>query len=180
MRPYLRIKQNFALNDIFIYYMKALYPGSFDPITNGHLDVIKRITPIFGEVIIAVLNNNEKSNTIPLKDRLELIKESTKGMKNISVESFTGLTVVYAKSRNANVIVRGLRAPSDFEYELEMSQINYFLSNGLETLFIMTNPAYSFIRSSRVKEVIELGGDVKELVPTPVYKYLYEKMDLKK
>ena len=158
--------------------MRALYPGSFDPITNGHVDVIKRITKLFDDVIIAVLNNQDKKEFIPLEARLKLIKESTKGIKNITVESFSGLTVNYAKSREANIIIRGLRAPSDFEYELEMSQINYFLSDGLETVFIMTNPKYSFIRSSRVKEVATLGGNVKELVPAPVYKYLYQKMGL--
>lgn len=152
--------------------MKALYPGSFDPVTNGHLDIIKRITKLFDEVIIAVLNNQEKSNFIPLQDRLKLLKESTSGIKNLYIESFSGLTVTYAKSKGVNVIVRGLRAPGDFEYELEMSQINYFLSNGLETIFLMTDPKYSFIRSSRVKEVASLGGDVRNLVPEAVYKYL--------
>ena len=160
--------------------MKVLYPGSFDPITNGHVDVIKRISKLFDEVIIAVLCNQAKDEFVPLQDRLQLVKESIEGIKNTSVESFSGLTVEYAKSKDANIIVRGLRAPSDFEYELEMSQINYFLSNGLETLFIMTNPKYSFIRSSRVKEVASLNGDVKELVPSPVYKYLYQKMGLRK
>ena len=160
----------------YIYLgMKALYPGSFDPITNGHMDVIQRVTKLFGEVIIAVLNNQDKTEFIPLENRLKLIKESLNEIQNVSVESFSGLTVKYAKERGANVIIRGLRAPSDFEYELEMSQINNFLSNGLETLFIMTNPKYSFIRSSRVKEVASLGGNVKDLVPLPVYKYLYQK-----
>ena len=159
--------------------MKTLYPGSFDPITNGHLDVIKRISVLFSEVIIGVLSNHSKRDFIPLGDRIKLIKESTKGIKNLTVESFSGLTVEYAKLIDVNVIVRGLRAPSDFEYELEMSQINYFLSKGIETLFIMTNPQYSFIRSSRVKEVANLGGDIKELVPEPVYKYLYQKATLK-
>ena len=160
--------------------MKVLYPGSFDPITNGHVDVIKRVAKLFDEVVVAVLNNQSKEEFILLEDRLRLVKEAIENIKNVSVESFSGLTVKYAKSRNANVIVRGLRAPSDFEYELEMSQINYFLSNGLETLFIMTNPKYSFIRSSRVKELVNLGGEVKELVPNVVFKYLYQKMPLKK
>ena len=160
--------------------MKALYPGSFDPITNGHLDVIERVTRLYNEVIVAVLNNPEKNDLIPLQDRLKLVKESLQGVENISVESFSGLTVEYAKSRGANVIIRGLRAASDFEYELEMSQINYFLSNGIETVFLMTNPKYSFIRSSRIKEVVSLGGDIKEFVPNAVYKYLYQKMPLKK
>ena len=165
---------------LYLKDMKALYPGSFDPITNGHLDVIKRISCLFNEVIVAVLNNDSKKEVISLNDRLKLIKESTAGIKNILVENFSGLTVEYAKSRGVNVIVRGLRAPSDFEYELEMSQINYFLSSGMETLFIMTNPAFSFIRSSRVKEVADLGGDIKDLVPKPVHKYLQQKMDLRK
>ena len=160
--------------------MKAIYPGSFDPVTNGHVDVIKRITNLFDEVIVAVLNNHSKEEFIPLNERLKLVKEVIEGIKNVSVESFTGLTVEYAKSKGADVIVRGLRAPSDFEYELEMSQINYFLSNGLETLFIMTNPKYSFIRSSRVKELVSLGGEVKELVPNAVFKYLYQKTPLRK
>ena len=159
--------------------MKALYPGSFDPVTNGHVDVIKRLSCLFKEITVAVLNNPDKEEFIPLKERLQLVTESIGGIKNIRVESFTGLTVSYAKSKNADVIVRGLRAPSDFEYELEMSQINYFLSNGLETLFIMTNPKYSFIRSSRVKELVSLGAEVKELVPAPVYKYLQQKQALK-
>lgn len=160
--------------------MKAIYPGSFDPITNGHLDVIERTVKLFNEVIIAVLSNQDKEGFISIKDRIELVKESVKDLKNVTVESFSGLTVKYAKERGANVIIRGLRAPSDFEYELEMSQINYLLSNGLETLFIMTNPKHSFIRSSRVKEVAGLGGDIKDFVPLPVYKYLYQKMRLKK
>lgn len=160
--------------------MRILYPGSFDPITNGHVDVIKRISKLFDEVIIAVLCNQAKDEFVPLQDRLQLVKESIEGIKNVSIESFSGLTVEYAKSKDANIIVRGLRAPSDFEYELEMSQINYFLSNGLETLFIMTSPKYSFIRSSRVKEVASLNGDVKELVPSSVYKYLYQRMGLRK
>lgn len=155
--------------------MKALYPGSFDPITNGHVDVIKRVSLLFGSVIIAVLSNHEKRDFIPVSDRLKLIKDSLPGIKNISIQSFSGLTVEYAKTCGADVIIRGLRAPSDFEYELEMSQINYFLSKGIDTIFIMTNPQFSFIRSSRVKEVANLGGDIKELVPEPVYKYLYQK-----
>lgn len=160
--------------------MKAIYPGSFDPITNGHVDVIKRIAMLFDEVVVAVLKNQEKTEFIPLEERIKLVKESVTEIKNISVESFSGLTVKYAQSIGANVIVRGLRAPSDFEYELEMSQINYFLSNGLETLFIMTNPKYSFIRSSRVKELVTLGGEIKELVPDTVYKYLHQKTPLRK
>ena len=155
--------------------MKALYPGSFDPITNGHVDVIKRVTKLFDQVIIAVLSNLDKNEFIPLNDRMKLIKESLEGIKNISVESFSGLTVKYAKLKHADLIVRGLRAASDFEYELEMSQINYFMSKGIDTLFIMTSPKYSFIRSSRVREVASLGGDVKELVPAPVYSYLCQK-----
>jgi len=160
--------------------MKALYPGSFDPITNGHIDVIQRITKLYREVIIAVLDNSDKNPFIPKEYRINLIKESLKGMDNITVESFKGLTVEFAKAKGVDVIVRGLRAPSDFEYELEMSQINYFLSDGIDTVFLMTNPKYSFIRSTRVKEVAELGGDIKKLVPEPVFKYLCGKIGLAK
>ena len=165
---------------VYLFIMKALYPGSFDPITNGHVDVIKRVSKLFGEVIIAVLVNKDKSEFISLQDRLKLVKESVEGIKNVSIESFSGLTVEYAKSRGADAIIRGLRAPSDFEYELEMSQINYFLSDGIDTVFLMTNPKYSFIRSTRVKEVAELGGDIKKLVPEPVFKYLCGKIGLAK
>ena len=153
-------------------HMKALYPGSFDPITNGHVDVIKRISRLYDEVVIAVLSNVDKKGSIPIEDRKDLIRKSLTDVPNISIESFDGLTVEYAKKVGSDVIIRGLRAASDFEYELEMSQINYFLSEGIDTVFLMTNPKYSFIRSSRVREVASLGGDVKKLVPEPVFNYL--------
>lgn len=156
--------------------MRALYPGSFDPITSGHVDVINRVTKLFDEVVIAVLINKDKESFIPIQDRINLIKESIGNEAHVSVESFSGLTVDFAQIRKADVIIRGLRAPSDFEYELEMSQVNHFLSNGLDTIFLMTNPKYSFIRSSRILEVVRLGGDVRDLVPEPVYKYLCKKL----
>lgn len=159
---------------------RVLYPGSFDPITNGHVDVIERILNLYDDVTIAVLKNEDKRRAIPVQDRIKLIKQSINN-KNVKVESFSGLTVDYAKKKGINLIVRGIRAASDFEYELEMSQINYFLSQGIDTVFLMTNPKYSFIRSSRVKEVASLGGNIKNLVPLPVYKYfLGKKRQIKK
>ncbi len=156
--------------------MRAIYPGSFDPLTLGHLDIIKRASKIFDQVLVLISENPDKSGHIKIADRIKLIKEATKDLDNIKVSSHLGLTVDYAKKHKYNVLVRGIRAASDFETELEMSQINHSLSNGLETIFLMTSPEYSFIRASRVWELVEFGGDLGLLVPNNVKKFLIRKI----
>jgi pantetheine-phosphate adenylyltransferase len=147
----------------------AIYPGSFDPITNGHFDVLVRAAKIFDHVTIAVLENRAKrgSNLFSLEERLAIIAEAvTDGqLGNISVEVFSGLTAEYARSKGVRVIVRGLRAVSDYEFELQIAHLNRQLNRDLETVFIMAATRYSFVSSSLVKEVASYGGDVSELVP---------------
>ena len=155
--------------------MRAIYPGSFDPLTLGHLDIIKRASKIFTEVLVLISENPDKSGHIKIAERIKLIQEATKGLENVEVSSHLGLTVDYAKKYNYDILVRGIRAASDFETELEMSQINHSLSDGLETVFLMTSPEYSFIRASRVWELVEFGGDLRLLVPDNVKDYLIRK-----
>ncbi len=150
----------------------AIYPGSFDPITKGHLDVLKRAGDIFDKVIIVVSVNVNKKSFLPLEDRLALIKESCKEMDNVEVDSFDGLTIEYAKKRNANVLIRGLRAVSDFEYEMQLSQANSALASDIHTVFLITKPKYNFISSGTVREIALMNGDVSKFVPEPVAKYL--------
>lgn len=152
--------------------MKAVYPGSFDPLTLGHLDIIKRAAKIFVELVILISENPDKDGHIPLKDRIALIEEATKDLKNVSVASYKGLTVDYVKERSFDVLLRAIRDSSDFDSELGMSQINYSLSDGIDTMFLMTNPQYSFIRSSRVWELVRFNGDISALVPANVKEYL--------
>ncbi|MED1673360.1 pantetheine-phosphate adenylyltransferase [Pallidibacillus thermolactis] len=154
----------------------AVCPGSFDPITNGHLDIIKRGAKIFDKVYVTVLHNSEKSRTLfELKERLHFIRESTKDIPNVVVDSFNGLLVEYAKSVNAKVILRGLRAISDFEYEMRNAAMNRKLNPDIDTFFIMTNKQYSFLSSSIVKEVAKYRGDVSDLVPSVVNDALMQK-----
>ena len=149
----------------------AIYPGSFDPITNGHIDVLTRASKLFKRVIIAVLVNPSKIPFLPLNDRINLIKESIPDLENIEVDSFEGLTVEYAVRKNAQVLIRGLRAVSDFEHEMQMAQINKTLNTELETIFLVPRAEYSFLSSSLVREVALLGGDVSHIVPEPVNRY---------
>jgi len=149
----------------------AIYPGSFDPITNGHFDVLYRASKLFEKVIVVVLLNAAKKSFISVENRIELIKESVKDIKNIEVDSFEGLTVKYAKSKNAKVLIRGLRATSDFEYEMQMAQINKTLDANLETIFLVPGVENNFLASSIVKEVALFGGDISGLVPESVNKY---------
>jgi len=153
----------------------AVVPGSFDPITNGHLDIIKRAADIFDVVYVAALKNSSKQPLFTIDERIELIKEVTKDIPNVRVESSSGLLVEYAKSRNAVAIVRGLRAVSDFEYEMQITSMNRFLEESIETFFIMTKNQYSFLSSSIVKEVARYGGSVKGLVPCIVEEALKKK-----
>jgi pantetheine-phosphate adenylyltransferase len=155
---------------------RAVCPGSFDPVTNGHLDVIERISGIFDEVVVAVLINKSKSGLFSTEERIELLRESTKSMSNVTIDSFHGLLVDFCKAHDIRVIVKGLRAVSDFDYELQMGQMNHSLAE-IETLFMPTNPLYSFLSSSLVKEVATYGGDVSKLVPEPVLRALDGKLE---
>jgi pantetheine-phosphate adenylyltransferase len=153
----------------------AVVPGSFDPITFGHLDIITRAAKVFDEIYISVLNNSSKRPLFTVEERMELIKQVTKDIPNVKVDTFHGLLVEYAASVNANAIVRGLRAVSDFEYEMQITSMNRLLDKGIETFFIMTNNQYSFLSSSIVKEVAQYHGEISELVPLEVEKALNSK-----
>ncbi|GEN34153.1 MULTISPECIES: pantetheine-phosphate adenylyltransferase [Aneurinibacillus] len=154
----------------------AVCPGSFDPVTYGHLDIIQRGTKVFDKVIVAVLINRNKVNPVfTIEERLELLREVTKGMPNVEVDTFNGLLVDYMHTKGAKAIIKGLRAVSDFEYEMQMASINRLLDNKIETFFMMTNNQYSFLSSSIVKEVGKYGADVSSLVPPVVEKALREK-----
>lgn len=153
----------------------AIYPGTFDPITNGHLDLIKRALRIFDEVIIAVAPSQKKQPFFTIKERLHLIKAATKRLKRAKVEAFNGLLVEYVRKKNGNAILRGLRAISDFEYELQMAHMNRRLNTNIETVFMMPSEEYSFLTSSIIKEVASLGGSVEGLVPEEVETALRKK-----
>ena len=151
---------------------KAIYPGSFDPVTYGHLDILKNASEIFDKVIIAVAHNGTKTGFLPVAKRVELIKQSVKDIENVEVDSFEGLTVEYAKKHGANVLIRGLRAVSDFEFEMQLSQTNSALCNEIKTVFLTTKPKYNFISSSTIKEIYQNKGDISKFVPEAVDKYL--------
>lgn len=157
----------------------AVVPGSFDPITNGHLDIINRAADVFDIVYVGVLNNSSKNPLFTINERIHLIQEVTKNRPNIRVESSTGLLVDYAKEKGAQAIVRGLRAVSDFEYEMQITSMNRVLDESIETFFIMTKNQYSFLSSSIVKEVAKYGGNIAELVPPIVEQALKEKFNQK-
>ncbi len=175
--------ENYGITAISIYKYEgeggmtsiAISSGSFDPITLGHLDIIKRGAKVFDEVYVVVLNNSSKKPFFSVEERLDLIREATKDIPNVKVDSHSGLLVEYAKMRNANAILRGLRAVSDFEYEMQITSMNRKLDENIETFFIMTNNQYSFLSSSIVKEVARYGGSVVDLVPPVVERALKEK-----
>ncbi|GAA4613303.1 pantetheine-phosphate adenylyltransferase [Actinoallomurus liliacearum] len=150
---------------------RVVCPGSYDPVTNGHLDIISRASRLYDEVVVAVLINISKKSLFTVDERAEMIAEVTKQYGNVVVEKFHGLTVDFCRERDIPVIVRGLRAVSDFDYELQIAQMNHQLA-GVETMFMATNPLYSFLSSSLVKEVAQYGGDVSGLVPEPVQQRL--------
>ncbi|MFE7839497.1 pantetheine-phosphate adenylyltransferase [Streptomyces sp. NPDC057474] len=154
---------------------RAVCPGSFDPITNGHLDIIGRASKLYDEVYVAVMINKSKKGLFEVEERMELIRRVTTEYANVRVEAFHGLLVDFCKQRDIPAIVKGLRAVSDFDYELQMAQMNIGLS-GVETLFVPTNPTYSFLSSSLVKEVATWGGDVSHLVPPLVLEALGERL----
>ena len=159
----------------------AIYPGSFDPVTLGHLDIIRRSAEIFDELIVSVLDNKAKTPLFSVEERVKMLKEATKDIPNVTVDSFSGLTIDYAKKKNVHVTVRGLRAITDFEYELQIAQTNHKLSDGdLDTMFLTTTLEYAYLSSSSVKEIASFGGDVSQCVPDFVAKLLYEKYGIER
>ncbi|WEK56239.1 MAG: pantetheine-phosphate adenylyltransferase [Candidatus Cohnella colombiensis] len=158
----------------------AVYPGSFDPVTLGHLDIIHRAAKQFDRVIVAVLNNTSKSPLFSVQERKDLLAEVTKDLPNVEIDSFRDLLVRYMRSREAQVIVRGIRSVTDFEYELQMASTNRQLDDGIETVFMMTNPRYSYLSSSIVKEIAQFDGSVHDLVPPLVESALKQKYAEKK
>jgi pantetheine-phosphate adenylyltransferase len=155
---------------------RVVCPGSFDPITNGHLDIIERASSLFDEVVIAVLVNQTKSSLFTVAERIEMIKEVTTKYKNVRVDSWSGLLVDFCKANDISTIVKGLRAVSDFDYELQMSQVNLQLQ-GVETLFMATAPSHSFLSSSLVKEIASHGGDVSAYMPAAIVSKLKSRVE---
>lgn len=154
---------------------KVLYPGTFDPITNGHLDVIERASRVSDVAVVGVILNPSKKPLFTVEERVEMIKKVTRKINNVEVDCFSGLLVDYVKNNNITAVVRGLRASMDFEYEIQMAQMNARLYDKMETLFLMTRSDYSFISSSMVKEVFHFGGNIEGLVPNEVLEYMKEK-----
>jgi pantetheine-phosphate adenylyltransferase len=154
---------------------RAVCPGSFDPVTNGHLDIIGRASRLYDEVVVGVLINKSKAGLFSIDERMELLRDSTSAFGNVKIECFHGLLVDFCRANDIPVIVKGLRAVSDFDYELQMAQMNHSLA-GVETIFMSTNPTYSFLSSSLVKEVATWGGDVSGLVPATVWSRLQERI----
>ena len=159
---------------------RAIYPGSFDPLTLGHLDMIERSAKIVDELVIGVLNNSAKNSLFSLDERVSMIKEMTESMPNVTVASFDGLLVDYMKEINATIIVRGLRAVTDFEYELQIAQTNHVENPEVETIFLTTSLQYSYLSSTIVKEFASYGGDISKFVPARFIDRIYEKYHLSK
>lgn len=158
-----------------MYLKIAIYPGSFDPVTLGHLDIIERAAKIVDELIVAVLMNGSKSPLFSVDERVDMLKEVTKHIKNVKIMSFSGLLVDFARESNASIIIRGLRAITDFEYELQMAQTNHILNDKIDTVFLTSNLEYSYLSSSTVKEVASFGGDISKFVPEYVIDRIYKK-----
>ena len=156
----------------------AMYPGSFDPVTRGHLDIIKRSSRMFDTLIVAVLNNSAKTPLFTVKEREEMLRECCKDIPNVTVESFDGLTVEFAKKRHASVMVRGLRAVTDFENEIQLAQTNHALMPGIETMFLATSIKWSYLSSTIVKEAAYYGSDISKFVTPNVEKAVNEKYAL--
>ncbi|MEO8329741.1 MAG: pantetheine-phosphate adenylyltransferase [Candidatus Nanopelagicales bacterium] len=155
--------------------LNVVCPGSFDPVTNGHLDIIERASRLADQVFVAVMVNQNKDGLFSIEDRIVLLSESVRHLSNVTIEAFEGLLVDYCRDHDARAIVKGLRAVGDFDYELQMAQMNHRLA-GVDTLFVATNPLYSFLSSSLIKEVVSYGGDVAGLVPESVLDPLVRKL----
>ena len=154
----------------------AIYPGSFDPVTFGHLDVIRRAASMFDELTVSVLNNTQKTPLFSVEERVKILEEATKELPNVKVDSFSGLLINYAREKDVHIAIRGLRAITDFEYELQIAQTNRKLSNGeLDTIFLTTSLEYAYLSSSSVKEIAEFHGDISQCVPDFVAKLVYKK-----
>lgn len=160
--------------------LRAIYPGSFDPVTYGHLDVIKRSSKIVDELIVGVLNNNAKMPLFSAEERVKMLKSTTKELINLQIVTFDGLLIDFARQQKADVVIRGLRAITDFEYELQMSQTNHKLEPGVETMFLTTSIEYSYLSSTTVKEIAVFGGDISQFVPEIVAVELEKKMKAKR
>lgn len=159
---------------------RAIYPGSFDPVTNGHLDMIERSAKIVDELVVGVLNNSAKNSLFSVEERVSMLEEMTADMPNVTVASFDGLLIDYAKQIGANIIVRGLRAITDFEYELQIAQTNKKVSGNIETIFLTTNLKYSYLSSTIVKEFAAYGGDISHFVPEHLIEKIYAKYNITK
>ncbi len=158
---------------------KAIYPGSFDPITFGHLDIIKRSAEIVDELVVGVLNNSAKKSLFSLDERVSMIEEMTRDYPNVTVASFEGLLVDYMEEIGATIIIRGLRAVTDFEYELQIAQSNHVQNPGIETVFLTTNLKYSYLSSTIVKEFASYGGDISNFVPEQFIQKIYDKYNVR-
>lgn len=156
--------------------LRAIYPGSFDPVTNGHLDVIRRSSKMVDELIVGVLNNNAKMPLFSVEERVRMLEEVTKDIPNVRIYPFDGLLIDFAAKMEAGVVIRGLRAITDFEYELQMSQTNHKLNPDVETIFLTTSIEYSYLSSTTVKEIASYGGDITQFVPEAVVGKLEQKM----
>ena len=154
----------------------AVYPGSFDPVTNGHIDIIRRASKMFDHLIIAVLKNNTKTPLFTIEERVRMIREVTEDIQNVEVESFDGLTIEYCRMKNAQFMVRGLRAVTDFEYEIQIAQTNRVVAPDIDTIFLTTNLKYSYLSSSIVKEIASYNGDISFFVDSRVAERIHEKM----
>jgi len=156
--------------------MKAIYPGSFDPITYGHLDIIRRAAMMYDELVVVVLINDAKKPLFTVEERVEMLKETVGELPNVTVKASPGLTVNFARKEGASVIIRGIRAVMDYEYELQQSTINMMLADEIETVFLLSRPEYSFLSSSAAKTVASYKGDLKHFVPNNIAKRLEEKL----
>lgn len=159
---------------------RAVYPGSFDPLTLGHLDIIRRSSEIVDELVVSVLHNSAKNSLFSTDERVSMIKEVTKDIANVKVTAFDGLLVDYVKEIDASMIVRGLRAVTDFEYELQLAQTNHILHPKAETIFLTTNLQYSYLSSTIVKEIASYGGDISKFVPSEFIERIYAKYNIER